>query len=176
MTASESGVPTLGGDEFRQQTPKEMIFFVHKLVEVESIDGKIHTGWVHTIDPVSKSIVLVQFSEDTSNECTVVMGHAVKTVRISSDATEHEDELERLFSRETKITFTKEEIQRRKIDLKDWLEKNRLPVTMSGDQEELLSVSDALFIQPPYTSDNCISTNEIILGRIQALIKLKPKT
>jgi gem associated protein 6 len=49
--------------------------------------------------------------------------------------------------------------------------KNRLPVEING---ELLNVAEALVIQPPYGSENCVSTNEIILGKIQGLIKNMP--
>ena len=42
------------GDEFMQFSPSEWRKYVYKEVLIESIDKKIHKGWVHTIDPVSK--------------------------------------------------------------------------------------------------------------------------
>ena len=45
---------------------------------------------------------------------------------------------------------------------------------MGGTKGELLTLADALVIHPPYGEDNCFSTNEIILGKIQGLIKNMP--
>lgn len=70
--------------------------------------------------------------------------------------------------------LSEEELEKRKNVLKSWLLKNRLPVQVAGNNGELLSISDALFIEPPYGVENCRSTNEIILGRIQGLIKNMP--
>jgi len=48
-----------------------------------------------------------------------------------------------------------------------------LPVTVEICREDptLLSVGGVLFIHPPYTPCSCQSTNEIILSRIQWLLK-----
>ena len=46
---------------------------------------------------------------------------------------------------------------------------------VSADNEEVLSISDALYIEPPYSVESCRSTNEIVLGRVQGLIKNMPE-
>ena len=108
------------------------------------------------------------------------MGHAIKSIAITSEVDEHllEDHkawLDRISSKSTLQTdYSEEDLVRRKTELKAWLQRNHIPVQESGDNGELLSISDALFIQPPYGAENCVSTNEIILGRVQALINSKP--
>ena len=79
-----------------------------------------------------------------------------------------------MFRPEETASLTEEELEKRKKRLNLWLIKNRLPVQLIGNNKEILSISDALFIEPPYGADNCRSTNEIILGRIQGLIKNMP--
>ncbi|XP_077991177.1 gem-associated protein 6-like [Glandiceps talaboti] len=156
-------------------TPAEWFSLVYKQIQVESVDGKLHVGWVQTIDPVSQSIVLVQFTDSGCATAEVILGHAISSVRLLNEEIEtHRQQLDQLFSRNSHITYTEEELIRRKTELKEWLEKNRIPVSESGSNEELLTVSEALYIEPPYKPENCVSTNEIILGRIQALIRSKP--
>lgn len=110
----------------------------------------------------------------------VVMGHAIRTITILSEVEGHETDdhtswMDTLFTATNlQAEYSSDDLIKRKTELKSWLEKNRIPVTVSGVSGELLSISDALFIQPPYGVDNCISTNEIILGRVQALINSKP--
>ncbi len=108
------------------------------------------------------------------------MGHAIKSVTILYEVEEnlleeHKERLDKLFTKSTlQREYSSQDLLQRKLELKLWLERNRVPVQESGENGELLSISDALFIQPPYEAENCISTNEIILGRVQALINSKP--
>ncbi|XP_078675820.1 gem-associated protein 6-like [Branchiostoma floridae x Branchiostoma belcheri] len=149
--------------------------YVYKEVEVTTVDGREHRGWVHTVDPVSESVVLVQFEEDRQTTVEIVMGHAVKGITVvNEDMDSHREELDHMFITADDTNFSKHDLRTRRDDLKQWLERNRLPVKVSGKEGELLSISDALVIEPPYSAESCRSTNEIILGRIQALIRSKP--
>ncbi|CAH1794196.1 unnamed protein product [Owenia fusiformis] len=155
--------------------PAEWMQYVHKEVCVTSSDGACHYGWVYTIDPVSETIVLAQFT-DSSTDIAMVLGHSVKSIRVTNSNTEtHKEKLKTLFLFKNTAEYSKEDLQKRKFKIKSWLEKNRLPVCVSGDNNDVLSISDALFIEPPYSVDDCRSTNEIILGRIQGLIKNMPE-
>ncbi|XP_070571028.1 gem-associated protein 6-like [Ptychodera flava] len=170
--------PTTHGISVSQlENPRALRSLVYKEVKVEDVDGKFHVGWVHTVDPVSNSFVLAQFGEDMAVKIVVVMGHAVRHIEVlNNEINTHQADLDRLFARDKTIIYTQGQLQERKVNLKEWLEKNRIPVTESGDNGNCLSISEALFIEPPYTAENCISTNEIILGRIQSLIRAKPES
>ena len=72
------------------------------------------------------------------------------------------------------LSLSEEDLQKKQFQLKCWLLKNRLPIEVGGAKGELLTLADALVIHPPYGADNCYSTNEIILGKIQGLIKNMP--
>jgi len=69
-----------------------------------------------------------------------------------------------------------EETLRLQDEVKHMLLLSRVPSSYSRDtvcreDPTLLSVGGVLFIHPPYTPCSCQSTNEIILSRIQWLLK-----
>lgn len=115
------------------------------------------------------SVVLI--TQKNGNTCMdIVMGHAVKSLVISSSnvCTDPQE----IFP-SVSINISKEEVELRKQKLKSWLCQNRIPVEEDG---ELLRLKDALQIHPPYGKDQCLSGNEIILGRVQDLIGTMPDT
>ena len=124
------------------------------------------------------SIVLVQFPDEQSTITKIIMGHAVESITVGTEAitSQTEHRLSQLFRlNDPHKNLSEEEMARRKTELKQWLEQHHIPVTISGDKGELLNIAEALYIEPPYGLDNCISANEIILGRVQALMKNKPE-
>ena len=154
--------------------PDEWMQYVYKQVNVLVEDGSEYTGWIYTIDPVSESIVLMKFNGDKT-EMDIINGSSVNSISIIDGNSEtYKAKLDAMFRPEETASLTEEELEKRKKRLNLWLIKNRLPVQLIGNNKEILSISDALFIEPPYGADNCRSTNEIILGRIQGLIKNMP--
>jgi gem associated protein 6 len=98
----------------------------------------------------------------------IIMGHAVKSLVISSaDVCIGPEDIFAPVS----VNISKEGITQKKEKLKNWLCKNRIPVEEDG---ELLRLRDALQIHPPYGEDQCLSGNEIILGRVKDLIVKMP--
>ncbi|XP_046361071.2 gem-associated protein 6-like [Haliotis cracherodii] len=153
--------------------PEEWMQFVYKQVTVLAEDGTEHTGWVFTVDPVSETIVLAQFDQDGNVSIDIINGSTVSKVTVINNNTEiYRVQLDQLFKPASVLALTPDEMKRRQLLLKSWLEKNRIPVTVDGD---ILTIADALFIEPPYGFENCRSTNEIVLGRIQGLIKNMPE-
>ncbi|PSN33120.1 hypothetical protein C0J52_15545 [Blattella germanica] len=152
----------------KQVNPVELKEYVHKSVEIVTIDGEKITGTIYTIDPVSESVILLTKKNEKS--CMdIVMGHAVKSIVVSSSCVQPEpDDLFPTVS----VNISKEEVQQRKQKLKNWLCSNRIPIEEDGD---LLKVKDALQIHPPYGQEHCLSGNEIILGRVQTLIASMPE-
>lgn len=154
--------------------PEDFMQYLNKQVSVLKEDGKEVTGWVYTIDPVSESFVLLSFTDDKT-QLDIVMGPSVRQVSVLDENSEtYKKRIEAMFRPPEVETLSEDELEKRKNVLKSWLLKNRLPVQVAGNNGELLSISDALFIEPPYGVENCRSTNEIILGRIQGLIKNMP--
>ncbi|XP_071501495.1 gem-associated protein 6-like [Diadema antillarum] len=164
------------GDVFRKMDAISWQKLVYKKVRVQAAHKYSYTGWIYTIDPVSKSILLADFdtkSSDGQIPLTVVLGQEISHVHIlEEDIDKHKISLDQLFHCQShEPSLSKEEISAKKQKLKEWLELHRVPVTESGKDGELLNVSQVLTIEPPYSAENCVCTNEIILARVQALVR-----
>ncbi|KAL4612857.1 gem-associated protein 6 [Arapaima gigas] len=159
-------------NEWREKKPLQWRRYINNEVKVTAHEKQQYEGWVFTVDPVSASIVLVNFQETGRTFITVVMGHAVEAVEILTEGgREMEERLTSLFQPAGHQGLSKEELQRRKDSLRVWLEKNRIPVTEEG---ESLRVAGVLSVDPPYGPQDCSSSNEIILSRVQSLVQSNP--
>lgn len=126
----------------------------------------------------SCSVVLVNFSEEGEGpaKVQVVMGHVVKEVEILQEADQETTRrLQTCFMPPSVMAVSQtdpEELTRRRDAVRQWLEKNRVPVQEEGAE---LRVAGVLTITAPYRPSDCISSNQIILDRIQKLVcALKP--
>ncbi|XP_070779700.1 gem-associated protein 6 [Enoplosus armatus] len=162
----QCGWPLLG--------PLQWIRYVNKQVKVKAGKDEEHRGWLLTVDPVSASLVLVNFREEEGGSSVqVVMGHAVEEVEVLQDADEETTErLQTSFLPPRTCKLELEELRRRRGSIQRWLEKNRVPVEEEGDK---LRVAGVLTITAPYGPEDCCSSNQIILDRIQKLIRTVPE-
>ena len=171
--------------EIFKRDPAELMHYVHKRVVITTVDGVIHRGHVYTIDPVSSTFVLLMCKNKTvgindhvqdTQHVEFVLGHAVQSIDIlDDDGTDHSAHVDLLFKSANNVSFTEEELHKRRERLRSWLSENRFPVEIKESQPDIVSVGgDVLLIQPPYFPENCLSTNEIILSRVQSLIERMP--
>ena len=153
-----------------KKSPLEWEDYVYKEVMVIACE-KEYKGWLLTTDPVSANIVLVNFLEDGRLSVTGIMGHSVQTVETISEGNHRVHEtLMHVFASGDCKGYSPEDLEEKRTSLKKWLEKNHIPVTEQGMQKGLC-VAGVLTIEPPYSPENCSSSNEIILSRIQDLIQ-----
>lgn len=127
------------------------------------------------------SLVLVDFGEVggasapvSGASVRVVMGHAVQQVEVLQDADEETAQrLQAVFAppQTCSLDLDPEQLRRRRVGVRRWLEKNRVPVQEDGEQ---LTVAGALTLAAPYGPDDCSSSNQIILDRIQKLLRSDP--
>ncbi|XP_045061742.1 gem-associated protein 6-like [Coregonus clupeaformis] len=160
-------------DEWRQLKPLEWCKYVNKEVKVTAHEKQQHNGWVFTVDPVSASIVLVTFQEKGGTPTVrVVTGHAVQEGEVLQEGNEEmAGRLRVVFTPPGARALGPEEVRRRKESLRLWLEKNRIPVEEEG---EMLRVANVLTVSAPYGAEDCSSSNEIILARVQSLVESNP--
>ncbi|XP_074554770.1 gem-associated protein 6 [Halichoeres trimaculatus] len=152
--------------------PLQWIRYVNKQVKVKAGRDQEHRGWLLTVDPVSASLVLVTFKEQGGTSVQVVMGHAVEEVQILQEADQETTQrLQNSFLPPSACRLDLKEQTARKGQVRLWLEKNRVPVEEEGEE---LRVAGVLTITAPYGPDNCYSSNQIILDRIQKLIQNQP--
>ena len=154
--------------------------YVNRKVNILMSDGTVKTGWIYTIDPVTRSVVLLENFQDrrTRFQLSMLCRHAVKNIEAVEDTDtltkEELQEIEILISDQKELNYSRQELDTRRIQLKEWLERNRIPVNEAGVESGVLSVMGVLFVDPPYDVDCCRCNNEIILDRIQNLIRTKP--
>lgn len=167
-----------------KRDPAELMQYVHKRVVIRTVDGASHSGHVYTIDPVSFTFVLLTYEDESTTDVSppktqcaeLVLGHAVQSINIlEDDGVDRSSDMDLLFKPASNVTLSEEELQRRRERLRSWLTENRFPVEITESRPDVVSVGgDTLLIQPPYYPENCLSTNEIILSRIQSLIARMP--
>ncbi|XP_018431497.1 PREDICTED: gem-associated protein 6, partial [Nanorana parkeri] len=117
-------------------------------------------------------VVLANFEEAQKTQVRVVMGHAIQKVEAFSEPDDIiRKRLSHIFSLCETSLHTSEDLETRKQSLKSWLEQNNIPITVQGESQRTLCVAGVLSIDPPYGPDNCSSTNEIILSRVQGLLQ-----
>lgn len=120
----------------------------------------------------STSVVLVTFQENGGASVKGVLGHAVREVQILREGDEEtEKRVRSLFMPVDSQALSAEELKERRENLQAWLEKNLIPVKDEGD---VLQVANVLTISAPYGADQCTSSNEIILARVQSLVANNP--
>ncbi|KAG8583632.1 hypothetical protein GDO81_008491 [Engystomops pustulosus] len=122
----------------------------------------------------SFSIVLVNFEEDQKTSVCIVMGHAVQKVEVLKESDEvTKQKLINIFNLQenSSSNYSKEDLETKKLNLKSWLMQNNIPVAEQGESDRTICVAGVLTIDPPYGPENCNSTNEIILSRVQGLIQ-----
>ncbi|XP_042745279.1 gem-associated protein 6 [Tympanuchus pallidicinctus] len=159
-------------NDWQKKSPLDWETYVNKRVKVAADEKNEYEGWVLTVDPISASVVLANFPENEPVSILVVLGHAVQEVNIMQDADdEMKARLSRIFEPEETKAYSPEELHKRKNDLKKWLETNHIPVTEQGESGRTLCVAGVLTIDPPYSPEECSSSNEIILSRVQGLVQ-----
>ncbi|XP_006638616.1 gem-associated protein 6 [Lepisosteus oculatus] len=162
-------------NEWCKKKPLEWYEYLNKEVKVKVVEKQEYRGWVFTVDPVSGNVVLMNFEEDGKTSIVAVMGHAVEAVEVLRDGDDAVAErLRSVLMPARRQAYSGEELATRKASLRAWLEKNWVPVTEEGLEGGKLCVAGVLTIDPPYGPEDCSSTNEIILSRVQSLIESNP--
>ncbi|NXE28076.1 GEMI6 protein, partial [Ardeotis kori] len=159
-------------NDWQRKSPLDWETYVNKMVRVVALEKHEYEGWVLTVDPIFASIVLATFLENEKVSISVVLGHAVQEVKILKEGDDEvKQRLSCIFVPEESKTYSPEELKKRKNNLKTWLETNHIPVTEQGQSGRTLCVAGVLTIDPPYGPEECSSSNEIILSRVQGLIQ-----
>ncbi|XP_053713766.1 gem-associated protein 6 [Synchiropus splendidus] len=156
-------------DGWTQLGPLKWNRYVNRHVTVRTVKDDGLRGWLVTVDPVTSSLVLVNFEEGCGPHVQVVMGHAVQQVEVLQEADpEMSARLQSLFRPPEVTGLDPEERRRRCEQVRSWLEANRIPVEEEGEE---LRVAGVLTLVAPYRPEDCRSTNQIILDRVQRLLQ-----
>jgi hypothetical protein len=158
--------------------PQEWFKFVDHHVHVLLDNDVTKHGVLYTIDPVSEAIVLINITEEKGIRTEIILSHIVKEIILVAKADKNLlQRLQNLFDEELNHVFSVEELTAKCNDVKNWLDSNRIPVELGGENADVIEVAGkALIIKAPYDVENCFSLNEIILRKVQKLLENKPST
>lgn len=108
--------------------------------------------------------------EGDSLKMEIVMSFNVKNIKVvqSTDVPRIPDNL---FKEDWAKYLSEEDVEKKRLQLKKWLTDNSIPI---AESEKLLKLDDILSIEPPYGPENVMCDNEIVLNRIQDLVKSMP--
>ncbi|KAF2358967.1 Gemin6 [Trinorchestia longiramus] len=152
--------------------PRKLVSLINQFVTVTTKNQKLISGWVHTVDPVSESFVLVKFGMEggTAESIILVPGYNVTNVRLHPDVASPQlkDKIDSLFQ-QNEAHFSKADLDRRRDALCVWLKDNRVSYSMKADN--CLEVLQFATIKPPYTAQSVVCTNEVVLDKILKLLQ-----
>ncbi|XP_037780030.1 gem-associated protein 6-like [Penaeus monodon] len=146
---------------------------IHRRVLVTTTDNQEYMGWVHTIDPVSESVILVEFGENGSTEVIIVSGYNVKNIAVQDDKPSPSlvSAIDNLFRKE-QIHYSSQELTARRESLCVWLAENRVPYTVRDDMS--VEVLQTAVIAQPYEPGSVQCTNEVVLDKVMKLVQQMP--
>lgn len=160
----------------------EILQYIDKFVFVTLVDKTIVSGECYSVDPITKTLVLICNVVNTSRFCvTIILAHAIDKINSilempsifkSQKYIKYKEHLvSKIYKNNSKVVVSEKTLQHKEI-LLSWLEKNHLPVAVNGN---ILSVVNGIvLIEPPYTVECCRGTNTIVLDRIMKMIKSCP--
>ncbi|KAG7175817.1 gem-associated protein 6-like [Homarus americanus] len=146
---------------------------LHCRVAVTTTNHTQHTGWVYTIDPVSESVILVEFDDKDGKEVIILSGYNVENVKvINSNPPEGlASTIGNLFKKE-QVHYSNQELTARRESLCVWLAENRVPYTVREDMG--IQVLQVAVISQPYEPESVQCTNEVVLDKVMKLVQQMP--
>lgn len=144
-------------------SPESMRGAVGKEVIITTLNGITHRGFLYTIDPMTKTVVL---TDDAGDKLNLILHHAIKNLECGQRS------VERFIlacpSKEVLLSSGSEEKKQKLMKL---LKDNLIEVVEDGP---LLRISDYVSIAPPYDVGHIYCTNTIVLERLSNIIKRMP--
>lgn len=136
---------------------------IGKSVNIITVDKEIHEGILYVVDPISKTIMLLN---ESKKSLKLLLPHAIASVEVKHQ----EDTVQANLCSSNALLF-ESDIEERRIRLKNWFKKNLIDVTEDG---LILKIQDSFHITPPYTIEQCVCNNKQILERMISLIERMP--
>ncbi|XP_037084588.1 uncharacterized protein LOC119105084 isoform X2 [Pollicipes pollicipes] len=154
--------------------PLELKQTLYTCVALSCSDGSTHNGRVIAVDPVSESRILVSDVHSAAPVVEVVFGYSVSSSRTTDtecgDPTRQA--VDSLLRRQrTEPALSPAELLARRDHVVSWLRRHRLPVEVG---EGHVTVAGVATVRAPYTAEQCVCANELVLQRLDALLKSMP--
>ena len=158
--------------------PLDLLNSLHCQVTLSSVRGTKFTGGLLAVDPVTDTAVIVDLENSSDkSEIDDISVTIVPLVNWSSleiiDASEEFKKRVKIIQADQSKScdLSEEDIKAAREKVTDWLVKNGLAAVLKGAD---LVIADAVILEAPYTPEHCSATNEIILSRVQHILKRMP--
>ncbi|XP_028161742.1 gem-associated protein 6-like [Ostrinia furnacalis] len=148
-----------------KEKPEELLLLVDKYVRVQLIKNSTFTGFMHSIDPISYSMILSVPQENNEFKTILIPGHAIL------DIMEVEAIPDRSPPIRKSLESSKEETSKKKDKIIAWLKWNMLPASESGDKIIFGNAS----LLPPYSDRDICTDNPIVAMQMRKMIKSMPQ-
>ncbi|XP_068632158.1 gem-associated protein 6-like [Battus philenor] len=145
-----------------KEDPEALLKFINKCCTIQLIKNTTFCGFVHSIDPISKSIILAVPHENTY-QITLIPGHAVIDLNEKNENSGGTPFL--------RLEDSNADVIVRKNKVLNWLKVNLLPVTESGDNIVFGNVQ----ILPPYKVTDICTDNPIVAMQIRKILEKMPR-
>jgi len=132
---------------------------------VRCSDGQCFQGVVHSIDPVSKSILLARVEANKVKDMVLCIGSTIEDVVACEQSSKHARVVDQILAPEK--VFTAVEQKQRQERLFAHLKTRNLPCEVDGN---LIRISTWAHIEPPYTKKELFCSNEMIQERVSAIL------
>jgi len=151
---------------------------------VHLLDGSRVTGRVYTVDPITASVVLIEFDgAKNPTMLQVLPGDSIKSIselEMTNEAEASTSEalnawMGGLFGGSTEVgggQADAQALERRREALSAWFTRNHIPVTSNANGS--LSIFDAVRIVTPYTAEQCYCDNALVLNKVRKLVEAMP--
>lgn len=149
--------------------------FVGLQVGVSGQAGHAHTGHLLGLDPVGSSVFLLT----AENKIELVPRVDLDTLKVLDETRNRNEELvnavlAKLSSVEEEADLSATDCEQQRLKVVDWLKKNRLSVTVTGEQKVLNVEQGLVTIKPPYRPEDCQAANTIVLDRVSSILAQMP--
>ncbi|PAA50930.1 hypothetical protein BOX15_Mlig014426g4 [Macrostomum lignano] len=184
VSGANTGAPCVYTGPCEEASSAECASFMSQLYQLQRVscaDGRQFTGWLYTVDPVSRTRVLVDL--DDRQVHFLLAGATVEVCPVpgAQPATEQQRiDIDKLAvgcgadGEELDDSAVGSATIQRRDQVRAWFAKHRIDLAVGGEDSLSLTLGDSLTIRPPYLGRTCYCNNEIVLARCTALLALLP--
>ncbi|CAF2542152.1 unnamed protein product [Rotaria sp. Silwood2] len=140
-------------------------------VQIECAGERNYSGRVYTVDPLTQSIVLI---DDTSNRVHIVLRPDIIQLKILDRNISHQANKDPFLPSNSTTDNQDESIGDRLGKIRRFLSSKRIPFQEKFEENNSITIliqNGIVQINAPYTYENILGTNEIVLSRIKLLLK-----
>ncbi|XP_054163136.1 uncharacterized protein LOC128960974 [Oppia nitens] len=178
----------LSGDNDSNNFVTKYCKYLNRKVILKTVKAT-HIGSLKCIDPLTQTVALVVTKQSANrssakpSKLILAMSHAITSIDLVDQTDDSDNDYMSLdlndllcgsvSTRDSgQYQLSVDQLIARKQSVMSWLHKNRIPCEASEDGS--LCIAYALTLRAPYTSNECVCGNEMVLHQIQVMLDSMP--